>query len=68
VHTGHTACQNVPIKAFILKNFFSRTKSGVEKLNRVLERKNCPLFRLRTASYTFAVAASRLLKYRKFKF
>jgi hypothetical protein len=37
VHTGHTACQNVPKKAFSLKIFFSRTKSGVEKMNTVLE-------------------------------
>jgi hypothetical protein len=38
-------------RAFPLKIFFSRTKSGVEKLN-----------------YTFAVAASRLLRYKKLKF
>jgi hypothetical protein len=37
LHTGHTACQNVPKKAFPLVIFFSGTKSGVEKLNTVLE-------------------------------
>jgi hypothetical protein len=35
MHTGHTACQNVPKKAFPLKIFFSRTKSDAEKLNTV---------------------------------
>jgi hypothetical protein len=37
MHTGHTACQNAPKKAFPLKIFFSRTKSGAEKLNKVLD-------------------------------
>jgi hypothetical protein len=36
MHTGHTAFQNVPKKAFSLK-IFSRTKSGAQKLNTVLD-------------------------------
>jgi hypothetical protein len=36
MHTGHTACQNVPQKAFPLKIFY-RTKSGAEKLNTVVD-------------------------------
>jgi hypothetical protein len=35
-HSNQTACVNVP-KSLPLKIFFSRTESGKEKLNRVLE-------------------------------
>jgi hypothetical protein len=51
-------------KAFPLKIFFSRTKSGAEKLNTVYFV--CEQHLLR--AYTFAVAASRLLRYKKLKF
>jgi hypothetical protein len=67
VHTGHPACQNVPKKEFPLKIYFSRTTSGVHfwKATEVLYFV-CKQHLL--AAYTFAVAASRLMRYKKLKF
>jgi hypothetical protein len=59
-------------KAFPLKIFFTRTKSGVEKLNTVLESYKEVLYFIckqhLLATSTFAVAASRLLRYEILKF
>jgi hypothetical protein len=55
--------------AFPLKIFFSRTKSGAEKLNtvKVVLYFVCK-WHLLLRAYTFAVAASRLLRYKKLIF
>jgi hypothetical protein len=71
VHNSFIKCTKYAKKAFPFKIFFSRTKRGVEKLNKFWKAKEV-LYVVSEqhllAAYTFAAAASRLLSYKQFEF
>jgi hypothetical protein len=69
VHTARALVISKCAKKDFHLKFFSRTESGVEKINRVLEKVFkivCERHLLPT--HTFAVAALRLLRYEKLQF
>jgi hypothetical protein len=71
VHTGHIVCQNVPIKHFLYKSSSPEPKVVQKNLIQFWKAKEVLYFvcdRHLLGAYTFAVAASRLLSYKKLKF